>query len=89
MKTFKKEIHLTELGYFSRRDCEALKESMEGETFMEFHISWSSIAGNCTLIISTDYDSTEEKIKEFFYAYAVMKLARLLLERKWYIKEEL
>ena len=61
-----KEYVFSELGYFLESTCKKIKEKMEGKTYMTFHVAWSNCAGNCTLIVSTDYDETEEKIKYFF-----------------------
>lgn len=72
-----KEYIFTELGYFAERECLAIKDVMEGRTFMRFHVKWSSAVGNCTLIIATDYDSTEEEIKNFFLACALAKIYSL------------
>ena len=61
-----KEYVFTELGFFGERECEAIKEAMQGKTYMNFNVKWSNFAGNCTLIICTDYEDTESKIKNFF-----------------------
>ena len=65
-----KEYVFTELGFFTQKNCERIKNAMEGRTYMHFHISWSNCAGNCTLIVATDYNETEEHIKQLFL-YAV------------------
>lgn len=70
-----KEYVFNELGYFCKSQCEAIKEAMQGATFMNFDISYSNCAGNCTLIIETDYEATEQEIKNFFIACALGKLA--------------
>lgn len=61
-----KEYVFSELGYFTESQCRAIKEEFQNKTFMNFGISWSNCAGNCTLIIETDYDDTEKEIKNFF-----------------------
>lgn len=71
----------TELGYFAERDCKAFKNALEGSTFMNFHISWSNWAGNCTLIVRTDYEeTTEDDMKNFFLFAALNKLSDLQRE---------
>ena len=65
-RTEKKEYTFTELGFFSERECEAIKEAMQGKTYMNFNVKWSNSAGNCTLIVCTDYEDTESRIKNFF-----------------------
>ena len=52
----KKEYTFEELGYFAERECKAIKDSLQG-------YSW---AGNCTLIVATDYEAEEKEIKDFF-----------------------
>ena len=67
-----KEYCLTELGYFSERDCKTIKQIVEAHpTFMNFKVSWSNCAGNCTLIAKTDYNESEEEIKRFFVSSLV------------------
>ena len=61
-----KEYIFEELGYFCKQDCIKIKEAMEGCTYMPFSVEYSNYAGNCTLIIKTDYKATEDHIKSFF-----------------------
>ncbi len=71
-----KEYVFDELGYFTKDSCERIKKAMEGRTYMNFHISWSNCAGNCTLIVATDYNDTEEHIKQFFLYAALCEIGR-------------
>lgn len=43
----KKEYTFEELGYFAERECKAIKDSLQGYSYMNFDISWSNWAGNC------------------------------------------
>lgn len=61
-----KEYTFKELGYFTERECQAIKECLQGRSYMNFDIVWSNQAGNCILILRTDYDDTAENIKSFF-----------------------
>ncbi len=70
-----KEYALTELGYFTPSACAAIKERMEGKTFMNFHVKWSgSGTMNCILIIATDYDANREDIVRMFLNSVLSKL---------------
>ena len=71
-----KEYVFDELGYFGKQTCEKIKKAMEGRTFMNFKVGYSNCAGNCTLIISTDYEDNEEHIKNFFLACCLCFLGR-------------
>ena len=62
----KKEYTFEELGYFAERECKAIKDSLQGYSYMNFDISWSNWAGNCTLLVATDYEAEEKEIKDFF-----------------------
>lgn len=70
-----KEYLFTELGFFTKDSCERIKKAMDGRTFMNFKVEYSNCAGNCTLIICTDYEETEENIKNFFLHCALEALA--------------
>ena len=62
-----KEIVLNELGYFCEKECEAIKEHLQGKTLLDFDISWSKCgAANCILIVRTDEDIEEKEIKDKF-----------------------
>lgn len=61
-----KEYAFEELGYFTEGDCEEIKKKMQGKTYMNFDITYSNFAGNCILIIRTDYEEEPQKIKNFF-----------------------
>ena len=75
MKTIR-EYAFPELGYFTEDTCERIKAAMEGRTFMNFKVEYSNCAGNYTLIICTDYEDTEENIKNFFLHCVLEVLAR-------------
>lgn len=68
------EYVFTELGYFTETTCKKIQTALEGTTFMNFKISWSNRAGNCTLIVATDYEETEQEIKNFFLACALQHI---------------
>lgn len=70
-----KEYVFTELGYFTKDSCEKIKAAMDGRTFMNFKVEYSNCAGNYTLIICTDYEDTEENIKNFFLHCVLEALA--------------
>ncbi len=61
-----KQYTFKELGYFSQRECEKIREKLQGKTFMRFGVGWVNQAGNCNLVISTDYDAPESEVKEMF-----------------------
>lgn len=62
----KTEAIFTELGYFTDSECKAIKEELQGYSYMNFEVSWSNCASNCTLIVRTDYDTTKKELKNFF-----------------------
>ena len=72
-----KEYTFEELGYFTERECEAIKEQLQGYSYMNFDIAWSNCAGNCTLIVRTDYEDTEKKIKNFFLHCVISTIFQL------------
>lgn len=37
-----KEYTFEELGYFAERECEAIKEQLQGYSYMNFDITWSN-----------------------------------------------
>ena len=67
MKTYS----LTELGYFTERQADKIVELTNGATIMKFKVGYSNIAGNCTIVISTDYDSPEYEIRTFYTSYLI------------------
>lgn len=71
-----KEYVFTELGLFRPMTCEKIKKAMDGRTFMNFKVKYANWAGNYILIICTDYEDTEENIKNFFLHCVLEVLAR-------------
>lgn len=69
-----KEYYFEELGYFAERECQAIKDCLQGYSYMSFGITWSNQAGNCILILRTDYEDTPENIKNFFLHCALGKI---------------
>ena len=73
-----KEYIFEELGYFTKSDCQKIKAAMDGKTYMNFTVEYSSQAGNCTLICKTDYDDTADNIKAFFLHCLITEYASLI-----------
>ena len=77
-----KEYIFSELGYLSVQDCEAIATALNGKSFMNFKISYSNYAGNCTLIVVVDENTaetyTEAEIKSMFLHIAFTTLAELI-----------
>lgn len=73
----KKEYIFDELGYFAERECQALKDCLQGFSYMDFDIKWSNFAGNCTLIVATDYEAEEKEIKNFFLYCALSMIFQI------------
>ena len=70
------EIPLTELGYFTERDCKRLKSILDHQSYMDFTLGYSNYAGNCNLVLKSDYDAPEDEIVEMFVYVALFELAR-------------
>ena len=62
-------------GYYTENICKALIEELEGGTFQKFHLEYSNCAGNCTLIVSTDYPTTKRGLFNDFVYFALNALA--------------
>lgn len=62
------EIYLgNDLGNFVEKDCQSIKKLMDGKSYYKFEVSWSNFAGNCQLIVKTDYpNASEEDVKRMF-----------------------
>lgn len=77
-----KEYSFSELGYLSVRDCDALATALNGKSFMNFKVSYSNYAGNCTLIVVVDENTaetyTETEIRSMFLHVAFTTLAELI-----------
>lgn len=72
-----KEYVFEELGYFTPSTVEKIKSAMNGKTFMNFQVGCSVQAGaNCILIVKTDYEDTENNIKNFFLNSLIENMAR-------------
>lgn len=69
-----KEYILNELGFRTVSECRKIADTMEGKTFMKFHVSFNNICGNCMIVISTNYDAEETYIKQFFISALVSNL---------------
>ena len=77
-----KEYSFSELGYLSAQDCEALAIALNGKSFMNFKVSYSNYAGNCTLIVAVDETTAEQyneaEIRSMFMHVAFTTLAELI-----------
>ena len=77
-----REYSFTELGYLSAQDCESIAIALNGKSFMNFKVTYSNYAGNCTLIVVVDENTaethTEAEIKSMFMHVAMTTLAELI-----------
>lgn len=77
-----KEYSFSELGYLSAQDCEAIATALNDKSFMNFKVTYSNYAGNCTLIVVVDENTaetyTEAEIKSMFMHVAFTTLAELI-----------
>lgn len=62
------------IGRAAKSSETGINKKMEGKTFMNFEVAYSNFAGNCTLIIKTDYEAEPQKIKNFFLYFALNQL---------------
>ena len=61
------EYTFEELGYFTKTEAEAIKEVMDGKTYMQFEIAYCNNAGNYIMTVRThEEDVTKEELKNFF-----------------------
>lgn len=63
-------------GYFMESQAKALVAALEGKTYMNFHVVYSNWAGNCSLQVSTTYETDKKELMEFFMHYALSALAQ-------------
>lgn len=49
------EIWFDDLGYFSKGDCETLKEKVKG-SYYNLNVIYSNYAGNYSIGVTTNYD---------------------------------
>ena len=69
------EIWFEELGYMTKTQCENIKKVMNGKTYMNFEVIYSSFAGNCTLGCKTNYEASKSEIKNFFLSALIGNMA--------------
>lgn len=58
-------------GYYSKEQCERIKEKFTGKTFLDFQFQYGGVADNNTLTVFTDVETTEEDLKDMFI-YSVL-----------------
>lgn len=82
--TRRTEHVFTELGNFQVCECEAIKERLQGRSFLRFDVSWSNWAGNCTLIVRSGIEAhadgsevTEQELTEMFLHVALGEIWQL------------
>ena len=71
------QVVFNELGYFTERQIEAIKDELDMASYMSFNVSSSNCSGNRTLIVSTNYEADEEEIKNMFLHCALSSICRL------------
>jgi hypothetical protein len=65
-------------GFFSKNQCERIKEIMQGKTFYNFNIQYGGWGGNNTLLVSSEIEGyTSKELKEMFIYACLTELARV------------
>lgn len=69
-------------GYYSEKECKAIKEVMQDKTFFNFDIAYSNCAGNCILVVKSDNQNgyTPQELKEMFIYACISELAQKATE---------
>lgn len=62
-------------GHFTESAAKRICERLNGRTYMNFHVYYVSLAGNCVISVETYYDCTEQEAKNMFYYNALYELA--------------
>lgn len=89
------EIWMSELGYFSKEECETLKDKVNG-SFFNLRVIYSNCAGNCLIGVTTDFDyeaygmtreELENEVKIMFVRKIISAFHRVCpknqIEREW------
>ena len=77
------EIYLgNELGNLSEQDCKAIKSIMDGMSYYRFNVSWSNYAGNCQLIVETDYPETDGNAVRKMFLHCLSTVFANMASRK-------
>jgi hypothetical protein len=62
-------------GYFSTKDCQRIKEKLQGKTYMNFNIQYGGIAGNNEIIVTSNNENyNDSELKEMFIHCALTSL---------------
>jgi hypothetical protein len=73
------EIWMFELGYFSKAECETLKEKVSG-SYYNINVIYSNCCGNCSIGVTSDYDyENYDMTKEEFEKEVKIMFTRLVI----------
>lgn len=58
-------------GYFSNSQAEKIKQKLQGKTYMNFNVEYGGMAGNNTIIITSNEAESDEDLKDFVIFYVL------------------
>ena len=62
-------------GYFNNKQCERIKEKVQGKTYLNFNVEYGGIAGNNTMIITSNIEGCSDKeLETMFIFYALNQI---------------
>jgi hypothetical protein len=64
-------------GLFNRKPAIKIMDKMRGKSYMEFEFVWTIYANQCSITVVTDYDCTDEELRDMFIYCALNELAEL------------
>ena len=74
----KEEYILTELGQFSEEECKAIKDELQGCSYMKFDVGWINISlDDCFLTVITDFEAPRKDILTVFLNCALSTIYEL------------
>ena len=58
-------------GYYSNKEAANIFNKFNGKTYMNFTVEFGGVAGNNGVVVMTNYDCTEDELRDMFIAYAM------------------
>jgi hypothetical protein len=73
-------------GFFDEKTAKYISSVMNGETFMNFKVDYAYRSNGaleyCNIIVSTDEETDDEELQDFFMWATVGKLAELAMKNE-------
>lgn len=61
-------------GFYSTKQCQRIKEKLQGRTFMNFDVQYGGVAGNNSILITSNEECDEKELQHMIMFFILNEI---------------